>query len=85
MPVLFLLKSGTQTGDCGNGNNDIFQGNKGLKMRETGEQRLFWEPGHIENQNFNSEEQINKAIHFMDRREQVSLPSKGIGSKATTF
>ena len=49
----------------------LFQGNKGLKMRGTGEQRQFWETGNIGNEDFDFGEQENKAIYFRRTREQV--------------
>ena len=40
----------------------FFQGNKGLKIRGTGEHKQFWRTGNIENQDFVFREQRNKAI-----------------------
>ena len=40
------------------------QGNKGLKIRGTGEHRQFWGTGNIENQDFVLGEQGNAAIFF---------------------
>ena len=35
----------------------LFQGNKGLKMRGTGEQKQFWGTGNLRNQDVDSGEQ----------------------------
>ena len=52
-------------GVLGNGKKGhLFQGNKGLKIKGTGEQRQFWGTGNIGNQDLNFEEQGNKVIHF---------------------
>ena len=47
------------------------QGNKGLKIRGTGEHRQFWGTGHIENQDFVFGEQGNKAIFSRGTSELV--------------
>ena len=52
----------------------IFQGNKGPKMRGTGEQRQFWGTGNKENQDFIFGEQGSKAIYFRGTRELASPP-----------
>ena len=51
------------------------QGNKGLKLKGTGEQRQFWGIGNIENQDFDFGEQGKMTIFFRGTREQV--PSLG--------
>ena len=53
------------------GTKAFFQGNKGLKIRGTGEHRQFWGTGNIENQAFVFGGQGNKAIFFEGTREQV--------------
>ena len=48
------------------------QGNKSLKLKETGEQRQFWGKGNIENQDFDFGEQGKMPIFFSwGTREQV--------------
>ena len=47
------------------------QGNKGLKIRGTGEHRQFGGTGNIENQDFVLGEQGKKAIFSRGTREQV--------------
>ena len=51
------------------------QGNKGLKIRGTGEHRQFCGTGNIENQDFVFGEQGNKTIFFFEgTREQIPPP-----------
>ena len=47
------------------------QGNKGPKMRGTGEQRQFWGTGNIENQDFVFFGTGEKAIYFRGTKELV--------------
>ena len=58
------------------GTRAYFQGNKGPKMRGTGEQRQSWGTGNIENQDFGFGEQGTKAIYFRGTRELVPPPPR---------
>ena len=49
------------------------QGNKGLKIKGTGEHSQFWGAGNMENQDFILGEQENKAIFSRGPREPVLL------------
>ena len=49
----------------------LFQGNKSLKLKGTGEQRQFWGIENIENQDFDFWEQWKMPIFFRETRAQV--------------
>ena len=55
-----------RTGEQG----QFFQGNKGLKIRGTGEHRQFWGTGNIENQDFVFGEQS----HFFEGNKGTGTP-----------
>ena len=56
------------------GNKGIIPGekvNKNLQMRGTWEQRQFWRPGNIGNEDLDFGEQGNKTMYFRGTRKQV--------------
>ena len=71
--ILQLLMRPSQgfwgTGEQG----QFFQGNKGLKIRGTGEHRQFWGTGNIENQGFVLREQG----HFFEENKGTDTPFGG--------
>ena len=54
----------------------LFQGNKGLKIRGTGEQRQFWRMGNIENQDFVFGEQGKRGSFSWGTGEQAPPPGR---------
>ena len=50
------------------------QGNKSLKVKETGEHRQFWGTGNIKNQDFDFGKQGKMPPIFRGTREQVHVP-----------
>ena len=60
------------------------QGNKGLKIRGSGEQRQFGGTGNIENQDFVLGKHRNKAIFSRGTREQVP-PCEGLSIRRMKY
>ena len=75
-------------GFWGTGEQGLFfpkeQGNKGLKIRGSGEHRQFWGIGNIENQDFVLGKHRNKAIFSSGTREQVP-PCEGLSIRRMKY